>query len=159
MNVYNKSDKDIQSIIIRKLRHCYYLDLLDNIIDLRKKKLIHYIYHLYPNITYYTEYNSKLYIWLTQNYSYHMKYINFFNKLFQCKNNNGNLKSIFYNYKQKYLGNYEHFIKFILQNLEIEELEDLYNFILDGYNQNKKVNKSILISYLNPYNNNLGILF
>ena len=54
----------------------------------------------------------------------------FLNRIFpELVPKDNNLNTVFFYYKRKYIGNYQNFIDLILEKLETEEIEDLYNWI------------------------------
>ena len=110
--------------------------MLKEIKNRRHQCVCQQIFKYQPDINNYDKYlenNTLLYYWLNV-YNINIDgypgifFGKFFKRVFRLEPKNNNLNTVFY-YKRKYIGNYQNFIDLILEKLDTEEIEDLYNWI------------------------------
>lgn len=138
MDIYKKLPLDIRLYIIDIFRKNDSNKLLKEIKNRRHQYVCKQIYQYRPDLTNYDKYldnNTLLYYWLNI-YNINMDgypgdfFARFLNRIFpELVPKDNNLNTVFFYYKRKYIGNYQNFIDFILEKLETEEIEDLYNWI------------------------------
>ena len=150
MNIYKKIPKDVQYIIIDKLRTKYIKEfLLPDIIKTRHRFIKNQI-HKISSIRIYTKYNNSLYDWFNlpdnnlDSFCLKNKYIHFLNKLFPGIQDIKKLHDVYLYYKKTYIGYYEDFINLLLDNLSVKDIEDFYNYVRFAYYIDGNVNKSLL---------------
>ena len=140
MDIYKKLPLDICLNVIDNFRMDYFNQLKFEIKNGRRKFVFQKILKHKPDLNNYDKYlenNTLLHYWLN---IYNIDYdgtpskffIHFLGKIFpELDPNSNNLNTVFFYYKKKFIGNYKHFIDLIMQNLEIEEIEDLCNWIVN----------------------------
>ncbi len=153
MNIYKKLPLELRLSIIDIFRKDHSTKLFKEIKNRRHRYICQQLFQTKPNLNNYDNYlenNTLLYYWLNV-YNINCDgypgifFAKFLERIFPDLDNEcNNLNTVFFYYKRKYLGNYEHFIELILRNLENEELEDLYNWIAKNKYKTGLVNYSPL---------------
>lgn len=163
MNIYVKLPKDIQYNIVNHIRKTHFESvLLNDIKRARRKFIVNCIDKISPSFKKYSRRNNALYEWFNLSSREEWiwrpllpttKYIRFLKEIFPNIIVTNNLFDVYCHYKENYIGDYYHFIQLLLNNLSIEDLEHLYNYIrfIDfGF---EKINKSpLLIESVFPVN-------
>ena len=140
MDIYKKLPLDIRLYIIDIFRKDDSNKLLKEIKKRRHQYICQQIYQYKPDLNNYDKYldnNTLLYYWLNiYNININMGdypgnfFARFLNRVFpELVAKDNNLNTVFFYYKRKYIGNYQNFIDLILEKLETDEIEDLYNWI------------------------------
>lgn len=137
MDIYIKLPSDIQYYIICKLNETFKPVVLNDIKKHRKKFIIKCIEKYSPDFKYNTK-NTIIYDWFNVQHIETrpwraivptQKYLYFLKKIFPDITVTNNFFDVYYHYKKKYVGNFCQFIELLLNNLNVEDLEDLYNYM------------------------------
>lgn len=144
MNIYKKLPLDLQLLIVQKIKKEYANNILfPSIIHSRKNLIKNKLLNLkYLKNDFNYWFNMFAYEW--GSYSLKERYIKFFKNLLPGIDKLDNLNYIYLFYKGNSNASFKDFLNFCFDNLNVESLEDLNNYI-NFIEYHRYVNKCNLI--------------